>query len=122
MKYLLLIHVNPAAMAALSEEQLNQITEGHAEFMKQITESGEMISTHALGQPAESSVVRVSDGAPVVTDGPYVEAKEYVGGFYLLECETPERVRELAALIPDSRIPGLALEIRPVLFTQGFGL
>jgi len=64
-------------------------------------------------------VVRVRGGQPVVTDGPFLEAKEYLGGFYLIDCESKERAIELAALIPDAKIEGLGVEVRPVMFSDG---
>ena len=75
-----------------------------------------MISTTALADPSQSAVVRVRAGAPAVTDGPYLEAKEYLGGYYLVECENRERAPELAALIPDAGVDGLGIEVRPVVF------
>ena len=64
-------------------------------------------------------MVRVRGGQPVVTDGPFLEAKEYLGGFYLIDCESKERAIELAALIPDAKIEGLGVEVRPVMFSDG---
>jgi hypothetical protein len=78
-----------------------------------------MITTQALADPSQSAVVRVRAGQPVVTDGPFLEAKEYLGGFYLIDCESRERALELAALIPDTKIEGLAVEVRPVMFSDG---
>jgi hypothetical protein len=69
--------------------------------------------------PSQSAVVRVRGGQPVVTDGPYLEAKEYLGGFYLIDCENKERATELAALIPDAKVEGMAVEVRPVMFSDG---
>lgn len=118
MKYLLIMHMNPALWDSLSEAVRNEVMEGHGAFMETVKASGEFVSTHALADPAESAVVRVRDGAPAVTDGPYLEAKEYLAGFYLVECETPQRARELAALIPDAGIEGLGVEVRPVVFSD----
>jgi hypothetical protein len=92
---------------------------GHGEFIKTIQESGEMISTQALADPSNTAVVRVRDGVPVVTDGPFVESKEFLGGFYLVECESKDRAIELAAMIPDTKIDGLGVEVRPVMFSAG---
>lgn len=78
-----------------------------------------MISTQALADPSNSAVVRVRDGAPVVTDGPYLEAKEYLGGYYLIDVESRERALELAAMIPDAHVEGLGIEVRPVMFSAG---
>jgi hypothetical protein len=119
MKYLLVLNINPDVLAALSEEEQQAIMAGHEKFLATTKESGEFHSTVALGTPAESRVVKVRNGVPAVTDGPFVEAKEFLGGYYLLEVETPERAAELAAMIPDAAIEGLGVELRPVVFSEG---
>jgi hypothetical protein len=119
MKFLLIMHVNPAVLDALTEEERNEIGTGHGAFIDVIKKSGEMITTLALADPSQSAVVRARGSQPVVTDGPFLEAKEYLGGFYLIDCESRERALELAALIPDTKIDGLAVEVRPVMFSDG---
>jgi hypothetical protein len=119
MKFLLIMNVNPAVLDALTEEQRNEIGEGHGAFIDVIKKSGEMITTQALADPSQTAVVRVRGGQPVVTDGPFLEAKEYLGGFYLIDCESKERAIELAALIPDAKVEGMAVEVRPVMFSDG---
>ena len=119
MKYLLIMHVNPQVLDALTDEERAAIGNGHGAFMDKIRESGEFITTQALGDPSTSAVVRVRDGAPVATDGPFVESKEFLGGYYLIDVESRERALELAALIPDASIEGLAVEVRPVMFSAG---
>lgn len=119
MKYMLIMQLNPAAFDALTEEQREEVMNGHGAFMETIRASGEMVETHALAEPAQSAVVRGREGVPVVTDGPFLEAKEFMGGFYLVECETRERAIELAALIPDAAIDGMGIEVRPVVFSAG---
>jgi len=115
MKYLLLIHMNPETWESLSEAEHNEVFAGHERFIKLLTESGEMVRTDALGDPSQSATVRVRDGVPVVTDGPYVEAKEFLAGYYLVDCESRDRAIELAAMIPDAAFN--AMEVRPVMFT-----
>ena len=119
MKYLLIMNVNRAVLDALTDEQRKAIMDGHGAFIETIRKSGELIVTQALGEPADSSVVRVRNGERIVTDGPYLESKEYVGGFYMVECASRERAHELAAVIPDSSIDGLGVEVRPVVFSAG---
>lgn len=121
MKYLLIMQVNPAVLDALTEEERTAIGEGHGDFMKAIQESGEFILTQALADPATTKVVRGGDVA-AVTDGPFLEAKEFMGGFYLIDVENEERAVEVAKLIPDTKIKGLAIEIRPVMFSAGADL
>ncbi|MGW0480435.1 MULTISPECIES: YciI family protein [Nonomuraea] len=117
MKFLLIMHVNPLIWDSLTEEERDEVMNGHGAFMDTVKRSGELLGTAALAEPAQSAVVRVRDGVPAVTDGPYLEAKEYLGGYYLVECESRERALELAALIPDAGVPGLGIEVRPVVFS-----
>jgi hypothetical protein len=119
MKFLLIMNINPAIMEELTDAERQEIMEGHGEFMETIRASGEMVSTEALADPSQSSVVRVRDGVPVVTDGPYAEAKEFLGGFYLIDVASRDRALELAALIPDARVNGLGIEVRQVVFSGG---
>lgn len=119
MKYMLIMQLNPAAFDALTDEQRKEIMEGHQAFMDTIKASGELVGTHALGEPSQSAVVRVRDGVPVVTDGPYLESKEFMGGYYIVDCATRERALELAALIPDAGVEGLGIEVRPIIFSAG---
>jgi hypothetical protein len=118
-KYMLIMQLNPAAFDALTDEQRKEIMEGHGAFMDTIKASGEMVETNALGEPSQSAVVRVRDGLPVVTDGPYLESKEFMGGYYIVDCATRERALELAALIPDAGVEGLGIEVRPIIFSAG---
>jgi len=118
-KFLLIMHMNPATWEGLTEDEQKAIMDGHDGFIAAITGSGEMISTQALGDPATSAVVRVRDGVPAVTDGPFAEGKEYLAGFYLVDCESRERALELAAMIPDAAVEGLGVEVRPVMFSAG---
>jgi hypothetical protein len=119
MKFLLIMHMNPAVWNALTEDERNEVGNGHGGFMETIKKSGEMITTQALADPSQSSVVRVRGGRTVVTDGPYLEAKEHLGGFYLIDCESRERALELAAMIPDAKVEGLGIEVRQIMFSDG---
>jgi hypothetical protein len=118
-KYMLIMQINPAALDSLTEAQREEIMTGHGAFMEAIKASGEMVETHALGMPAESAVVRVRDGVPVVTDGPYLESKEFMGGYYIVDCASRERALELAAMIPDAKVDGLGIEVRPIVHSMG---
>ena len=119
MKFLLLMHMNPAVWESLTEDERNEVMTGHGAFMETVTKSGEMILTQALADPSQSAVVRVRDGERLVTDGPYLEAKEYLGGYYLVDVDSKERALELAAMIPDAKVAGLGIEVRPIMFDGG---
>ncbi|RAG83293.1 hypothetical protein DN069_23170 [Streptacidiphilus pinicola] len=119
MKFLISLHINPAVLDALTDEEKAAIGEGHGRFIAALKESGELITTQALVDPSQAVVVSVRDGQPVVTDGPFLESKEFLGGFYLIDCENRERAIELAARIPDTAIEGLGVEVRQVMFSDG---
>jgi hypothetical protein len=119
MKFLISLHINPAVLDALTDEEKGAIGDGHERFLETLKGSGELITTQALVDPSQAAVVTVRNGQPVVTDGPFLEAKEYLGGFYLIDCEDRERAVALAAQIPDAAIPGLGVEVRQVMFADG---
>lgn len=119
MKFLISLHINPAVLDALTDEEKAAIGAGHGRFIEEVKESGELILTQALVDPSQAAVVTVRNGQPVVTDGPFLEAKEFLGGFYLVDCEDRARAIELAARIPDTRIEGLGVEVRQVMFSDG---
>jgi hypothetical protein len=112
-KYMLLIYQNPAGLEALSEEERHAVFQDVDTIMKELTESGEWIGGDGLADPSQTKTVKVRDGVPAVTDGPYIEAKEHLVGFCLFECETVERATEIATRWPDAR--HWAVELRPLM-------
>ncbi|MER7131096.1 YciI family protein [Streptosporangium saharense] len=121
-KFMLIMHTSPAVMEKLSEAELNEIMSGHGAFQEKIKETGEFVSTHALGDPSNSAVVSVADGTTTVKNGPATVSELGIGGYYIVECESKDRAYEVAALIPDAKIDGLAVEVRPILFSAGANL
>ncbi|MFD7024013.1 YciI family protein [Promicromonospora sukumoe] len=118
MKYLILMQINPTVLEQLTPEQSKQVQDGHEAFMAHLKERGEFVGTQALADPSQSKVVRSVAGTPQTSDGPFAEAKEFLGGFYLVDVEDEARVLELARMIPDTSIDGLAVEVRPVMFSD----
>ena len=112
MKYMLLIFNNPQNLEAAGHD-MEQIMGEVDELMTELNESGEWIGGEGLAHPDRAKTVHVRDGAPVVTDGPFAEAKEHLAGYCLFECETEERALEIAARWPDARINGV--ELRPLM-------
>ena len=117
MKYLLLIHTNPANWALLPEETRNGLMGEYLAFTKDIIGSGELVDGAPLADPSTATTVRVLDGATETTDGPFAESKEHLAGYYLIECESLDRAVELAARIPDARYSGV--EVRSVMDMAG---
>lgn len=117
MKYLLMIYNNPAMLAAMPAGDMDQVVADVHLILKELTDSGELISTEALADVSQSRTVRVRNGVPATTDGPFVEAKEHLAGYLVLDCETPERAIDIAARWPDARY--CAMEVRPIMDTSG---
>jgi len=117
MKYLLIIYMNPTLFETLSEAERDAIFGAHDEFQKLVKETGELVGFAALADPSTSKTVRVRDEAPAVTDGPYIEAKEFLAGYYVVECESPERAAELGAMLPDAKLT--AIEVRAIMESGG---
>jgi hypothetical protein len=108
-----MICLNPASWDALTEADRQEIFRAHDRFQQLVTSSGEMISTEPLADPAQSATVRVRDGSVLVTDGPFVESKEYIAGYYLLDCEDQQRAIDLAAQLPEVSFG--SVEVRPLM-------
>jgi hypothetical protein len=115
MKYMLLIYNNPATYESWSEEERQALFGEVGALMTELRESGELVGGEALADQSNSKTVRVRDGVPAITDGPYAEAKEQFAGFITVDCENIERAAEIAARWPDSRY--FAMEVRPVMHT-----
>ncbi|MGW4061638.1 YciI family protein [Amycolatopsis sp. NPDC004747] len=113
MRYLLTLHMNPTIWDTLTDEQKNGVFEGHGDFIKLVTESGEMVETKALAEAAETKTVQVKDGVTQTTTGGYVEADSFLCGYYVVDVKDEERAVELAAKIPDAQYT--AVEVRKVV-------
>lgn len=128
MRYLLLVYGDPEnwehplflrdpRFLALPQEERDALTAQAEEVFAEITGSGELVEGTALADPLTTRTVRVRGDVPAVTDGPYVEAKEQLAGYFVLDCESPERAAQIAARFPDARFS--AVEVRPVMTMSG---
>ncbi len=117
MKYMLLIYQNPATWETFSEEERNRVMAEVGDIMGELEQSGEWVGGEGLADPSNTKTVRVRDGVPAVTDGPFVEAKEQLVGYSIVECESPERAIEIAGRWPDARY--WAMEVRPLMEAGG---
>ena len=121
MQYMILMGYNVDGVPPITTWDPEDVTR-HIEFQNalglELSEAGELVGGNGLAGPEDAKIV-VSDGsgAPAVTDGPFPESKEFLAGYYVVDCETVERATELAALIPDARYT--AIEVRPVMNAGG---
>ena len=113
MKYLLLIYGNQEKWSSLRAEDWPKVIADQEAWNAKYAATGELLGAYGLGGEASAKLVRRKDGLPVVTDGPYLETKEYIGSLYLLDVPTEERAREIAADMPWAG--GDPVEMWPVL-------
>lgn len=113
MKYLVLLYDDAAAIAAMTAADRRAMVDDHIGYAAMLRERGVHRAGEPLDSPETARTLRFGeDGDPVVTDGPFLEAKEALGGFYLLECASEEEALALAKQVP--RSPGLVAELRPI--------
>jgi hypothetical protein len=116
MKYLLLLYGDPAADAALGPDGRATMVAEHLRYGEVLRERGAMVLGEALLGPEAAMTLRFDGGEPpITTDGPFLEAKEALGGLYVLSCGSVDEAIELARQVP--RSPGLVAELRPIADT-----
>lgn len=127
MKYVILIHSNPqpwghptgdfvAEFQALPKEQRDQMNADFEKLLGELQHNGELVTGEALADPASAKLYRWSAGNPVVTDGPYSEAKEHFAGFFMIDVASQTRAEEIAAQFAG---PGDTVELRPAMWPGG---
>ena len=125
MKYMLMMNAKRGkgdwAVMSWPEADLKAHIRFMKDFNKELTRSGELVAAEGLASPGEARVVRArKNGTPEVTDGPFAEAKEFLAGYWIVDCETTERVYEIAARASAAPGPGgvplnLPIEVRQVM-------
>jgi hypothetical protein len=112
MQYLMLLYSNESGFTSMTPEQQKAGVEEYRRFTQEIKDSGKLLGSNRLAPVASATTVRVSDGKRVVTDGPFVETKEQLGGYYLIEAKDLDEAIAIAARCPGSRHG--TIEVRPV--------
>ena len=115
MRYLMLLYGNEQAERSMTGEERRAIVEQHVDLAHRLREADALVASEALADASDAKVMRRDGERPVVTDGPFAETKEQVGGFYLLECDGMDEALKWAEQVPKS--PGLVVEVRPVVPT-----
>ena len=110
MQYALLIYDDPAQWTNVSDDEMKSI---YGEYMA-VSELPNTTGGSQL-QPADTArSVRVKNGKSIVSDGPFAETKEVLGGFYIIDADSPEEAEQIAARIPSARMGG-TVEVRPLV-------
>ena len=123
MKYVILIHSNPDPWGhptidytpegrAIPPEQRAEMDRQFDQLLRELDESGELVTAEALAAPSSSTLYRWAPNGPLATDGPYAESKEAVGGFDLIEADSLDEAVEIAAAHPVALMG--TIEVRPL--------
>ena len=110
MQYALLIYTKPETYESLSPAERAALS---LEYYALRDEPG-MLGGAALQPVTTATTIRLADGKPLVTDGPFADTKEVFGGYYLYEADNLDQATEMAARIPALRIGG-TIEVRPIM-------
>ena len=111
-KFMLVIYGNHEGWGALGAEGSQRIMAAHRSVTDELTANGELVETHELSTSA-ARVVRTSAGTPAVTDGPFVETKEIVAGYYIVDCASIDRATEIAGRLGEAEFA--PIEVRQIV-------
>ena len=113
MQYLILIYDNEAEFASMSKADMDTMYADYGSFTQGILKSGHHRGGQQLQPVATATTVRVRGGKKVVTDGPFAETREQLGGFYLIEAKDLDEALAIAERVPSARTG--SIEVRPLV-------
>jgi hypothetical protein len=113
MKYALTIYVDEAGREQASDEERQATSLAYMELTQEMEQKGALVAGEGLYPTPTATTVRVREGERNVTDGPFAETKEQLGGFYVLDCKNLDEAIEWAEKIPGAQSG--SVEIRPVM-------
>jgi hypothetical protein len=114
MRYLCLLVSEPGMDDPVpGSAEFGQMLSDYQSATQEMTASGVLVDSGPLQPPSAATTVRVRDGEQVVTDGPFAEIKEQIGGYYVLDCADLDEALRWAAMIPAARYG--AIEVRPLM-------
>jgi len=115
MRYMLLIYTREEGLPQRTSEEVQQVMNGHFAVMDDARARGALESAEPLANTSTATTVRIQNGAPMITDGPFAETKEQLAGYYILDCKDLDEAIAWAARIPTA-CGGLqgCVEIRPI--------
>jgi hypothetical protein len=116
-KYILLVHHNEENFARLPEAEQRRMRDESVRVANEVHANGQYLDAAPLQPTGMTTTVRVRDGKAVITDGPFVETREHLGGYYLVDVRSLDEAIDIAGRIPGARLG--AVEIRPVVNLPG---
>jgi hypothetical protein len=113
MEYMLMCCFDEERWAGLPETEKGKIMHEYDDLLQAIAKGGQLRASVKLRPSSTSTTVREKNGKPVMTDGPFAETKEQLGGYHVVECKDLDEAIAIAARIPTIRVGG-SIEVRPV--------
>ncbi len=117
MKFMLLVHHDEEAFSKINETTRKQMLAESVDLTHQLHANGQYLSASPLHPAATAVIVRVRDGKPFVTDGPFVETREQIAGYFLVDAKDRDEAIAIAARVPGARIG--TVEVRPLIEIAG---
>ena len=115
MKFMLLIYHDEATWEALIESERQEVYREYRELIQELEPKGTYLVGDELQPTKTAHTVRVREGKPLITDGPFAETREQLGGFFFIEAADASEANAIAARIPSARMG--SIEVRPVALT-----
>jgi len=100
MRYLLMIFDDPGAWAGVGTTEMDRVMATHEALARDLKAAGQWIGCERLRPSGEAVTLRIEDGRPVTTDGPFAETKEVMGGYYLVDCRSKAEAIGWAKRLP----------------------
>ena len=119
MKYLCTIYGEEGQWSNATPEQMGQVMAAYNAFSEEAGAAGVILGGEGLEPTSSATTIRVRDGERILSDGPFAETKEQLGGFYLLECNSLDEAIDWAAKIPGAATG--SVEVRPVMNYDAVG-
>ena len=117
---MVLMYADPAATASMTAAQRADVFARHEALHRDLADTGELLNGAGLAFPADTTTLRWRpDAEPAAAEGPFAAGEEHVTAYYVLECESPERAREIASRVLDFHV--VAVEVRPIHDWFGMG-
>jgi len=113
MQYMLLIYQNEAGMAQAREQDITEMMGAYGAYTKAMQDAGVLVGGDRLDRSANGTTVRTENGKTKVLNGPYAEAKEQLGGYYIIEAKDLDAALSWAARCPNAQHG--VMEVRPIL-------
>lgn len=113
MQYMLLIYSAEGSGPQPGTPEFGPFMQGYQDFTALVKEKGALVHADALQSVSTATTLTLESGKTVVSDGPFAETKEQLGGYYLLECKDLDEALEYAAMIPSAK--NGRIEVRPVM-------